>query len=253
MPNAVPRAPVPSPPRAGRRVLILTCEHASNHIPKEWAAAFRGKEKLLASHRGFDLGAKEVASGLARLLDAPLLSGTASRLLVDLNRSPGHPRRFSEISRCFPESERRLILQQEYLPHRAAVEQAISLSKRRGIAVVHVAIHSFTPVLNGVRRTADIGLLFDPRRAGESALCRAWKVAILRLEPGLRVRLNYPYKGVSDCLPTALRRTHDSLSYVGVEVELCDALLGTHPGVAHAVKTLGAALTHVLSDTPHQP
>jgi predicted N-formylglutamate amidohydrolase len=237
-------------PRRGRHVLILTCEHASNDIPKRWAEAFHGKEKLLASHRGFDLGAKAVASRLARLLDVPLLSGTASRLLVDLNRSPGHPQLFSEISRRFPESERARILRQQYVPHRAAVERAIALSSARGITTVHVAIHSFTPVLNGVRRTADIAFLFDPRRQGESALCRSWKVAISTLDPGLRVRLNYPYKGVSDCLPTALRRTYDSASYAGMEVELCNALLGTPSGVARAVRTLATTLTRVLSDAP---
>ena len=64
-----------------------------------------------------------------------------------------------------PESERALILREVYAPHRAAVEQAITLSRTRGVTVVHVAIHSFTPVLNGVRRTADVGLLFDPSRA----------------------------------------------------------------------------------------
>ena len=122
------------------------------------------------------------------------------------------------------------------------MEQAIVLSRGRGVTVVHVGVHSFTPVLNGVRRNADIGLLFDPRRAMESAFCRSWKTAIEALDPTLRVRLNYPYRGTSDGLTTALRRTHDGGAYLGVEIELCNALLRTPGGIKRAVKTLGAAL-----------
>ena len=232
-------------------VLVLTCEHASNRIPKRWSAAFHGKERLLATHRGYDLGARDVSAGLARLLDAPLLSGTASRLLVDLNRSPGHPRLFSEITRALPDAERALILRRVYLPHRAAVEQAIALLQARGVTVVHVAIHSFTPVLNGMRRTADVGLLFDPGRARESAFCRRWKSAIEAEDTALRVRLNYPYRGTSDGLSTALRRTRDGASYLGIEIELCNAWIGTPRGAAEAVKTLGATLPRVLEHMAH--
>ena len=35
--------------------------------------------------------------------------------------------------------------------------------------VLHVAVHSFTPVLHGERRNADVGLLYDPARPRERA------------------------------------------------------------------------------------
>ena len=232
-------------------VVILTCEHASNRVPKRWARAFRGKESVLRTHRGYDLGAEDVAVRLARLLDAPLLVGTASRLVVDLNRSPSHPRLFSEFTRSLPGSERALILRQVYAPHRAAVERAVRLSGSRGVTVVHVAIHSFTPVLNGVRRTADVGLLFDPARARESLLCRAWRAALRDANGTLRVRLNYPYRGTSDGLTTALRRTHDGASYLGVEVELGNEWIRTPQGAREAAELLGATLPHVIERAGH--
>jgi len=45
----------------------------------------------------------------------------------------------------------------------------------RGDRVIHVAVHSFTPTLRGVRRNADVGLLYDPARPGELALARRWR------------------------------------------------------------------------------
>lgn len=233
-------------------VLILTCEHASNRIPKRWAGAFRGNEKILGTHRGHDLGANAVASALARLFGAPLLSGTASRLLVDLNRSPLHPRLFSEFTRGLPEKEKSLILRDWYVPHRAAVEQAVALSRARGVTVLHIGVHSFTPVLNGVRRNADIGLLFDPRRPRESAFCRSWKTAIEAEDPALCVRLNYPYRGTSDGLTTALRRTHDGEGYLGIEIELLNSVVRTPAAVRRVARTLGGALRQALRPPAHE-
>jgi hypothetical protein len=62
--------------------------------------------------------------------------------------------------------------------------------------VLHLSCHRFTPKLRGVRRTTDIGLLFDPARPAEAAFCRRWRTAILAQGPRLRVRYNDPYPGV---------------------------------------------------------
>jgi predicted N-formylglutamate amidohydrolase len=48
-------------------------------------------------------------------------------------------------------------------------------------------VHSFTPALRGVRRNADLGLLYDPARAGELALARRWRAALREVGPELRV------------------------------------------------------------------
>ncbi len=92
---------------------------------------------------------------------------------------------------------------------------------------VHVAVHSFTPALAGERRSADVGLLYDPRRAGERALCARWQAILGELDPTLRVRRNYPYRGISDGLPSWLRRRFPGRSYAGVELELNQALLAS--------------------------
>ncbi len=85
----------------------------------------------------------------------------------------------------------------------------------RARTVFHVAVHSFTNYLDG-ERNADIGLLYDPRRA-EKGLCVRWEEILNELDPALRVRRNYPYRGEADGLPTWLRRKFPDRAYVGVE------------------------------------
>jgi predicted N-formylglutamate amidohydrolase len=86
--------------------------------------------------------------------------------------------------------------------------------------VAHFSIHSFTPVLRGVVRTTDVGVLYDPRRAVEKrgALFLQGKLAA-RL-PDLRIRRNYPYTGYSDGHTTALRKRFPESRYAGFEIEV---------------------------------
>jgi predicted N-formylglutamate amidohydrolase len=203
----------------GHPRVIVSCEHGGNRIPAAYRAAFKGADKALASHRGWDPGALEVGRRLAKALDAPFFGATVSRLLVDLNRSPGHPKRFSEFSRGFDRSTRDAIVAAYYAPHRAAVQAAIESALKRG-PVLHLCVHSFTPVMDGVERETDVGLLYDPKRPGERALCRMWRDMAMQAHPDIRVRLNYPYHGASDGFTTALRRMWPAPRYLGVELEM---------------------------------
>lgn len=205
--------------------IILTCEHGGNRVPPRYATCFAGAEDLLASHRGYDIGALSVARELADVLAAPFHPATVTRLLVELNRSVGHPRLFSERVRDLDEAEKALILARYYVPHRRRVEQAIAQAVRARLRVLHVAVHSFTPVLGGEVRNADVGLLYDPARPGEQAVCSWWKQILEELAPALRVRRNYPYRGNADGFTTYLRTCFPDRSYLGVELEMNQAML----------------------------
>jgi predicted N-formylglutamate amidohydrolase len=211
----------------GKASLLLTCEHGGNAIPREYAHLFRGAARVLRSHRGWDPGALVLARFLARKLRRPLLAETWSRLFVEANRSPTNPRIWSRFTAPLPRAERLRILERWWRPHRQAVERAVAAAAGRGQRVVHVAVHSFTPVLDGEVRQAEIGLLYDSRRKHEAALCRRWAAILQRIAPELRVRRNYPYRGDSDGLSTALRRRHGESRYLGIELEINQALVGT--------------------------
>ena len=203
-----------------RAAFLVTCEHGGNRIPARYRALFAGQRALLDSHRGFDPGALLMAKALARDFGAPLVAATVSRLLVDLNRSLGHRHVFSPMTRAAPAALRARIVDEHYRPHRAEVERLVRGSVARGFRVIHVASHSFTPILDGVVRTADVGLLYDPRRRPESALCARWKDALAARAPALRVRRNYPYAGKGDGLTSYLRTRFGPADYLGIELEV---------------------------------
>jgi len=199
---------------------LITCEHGGNRIPREYRALFDGYESLLITHRAYDAGALRIARDLSSALHAPLCASTISRLLIDLNRSITHPRLFSEISRAAPVAIRQEIRQRYYAPYRNTVEQWVEQSIADGRRAVHLSCHSFAPEFDGVRRDADIGLLYDPARSGEAALCRHWRAAINARIPALKIRMNYPYAGKSDGLTSSLRRRFAPERYLGIELEI---------------------------------
>jgi len=200
--------------------------------------------RLVRSHRGWDPGALAPARALARRTGAPLVDGRTSRLLVDLNRSPGNPAVYGELARGLPRDDRAALLDRYHRPHWERVREAVARGVADGRRVVHVAVHSFVPVLGGRRRDFDVGLLYDPRRAGERALAADWK-ARLQAPPGrLRVRRNAPYRGRSDGLPTALRRTWGAEQYVGIELAINQALLADDRVRRRLADALARVVTH---------
>lgn len=206
--------------RPGAIWFVVTCEHAVNRIPAPYEVLFRGSRRLLESHRGYDPGALSMARSLSRSLGAGLIASTVSRLLVELNRSPGHPAIYSEIMRKAPAAVRREVYERYYVPYRTQVEDAVREAVEAGHRVVHISSHSFTPRLDGVARKADVGLLYDPQRAGERALCVRWQAALRARMPGWRIRRNYPYKGAGDGLTRYLRSLFSDAAYSGIELEI---------------------------------
>ncbi|MBM4184160.1 MAG: N-formylglutamate amidohydrolase [Gemmatimonadetes bacterium] len=198
--------------------VLVTCEHGGKEVPDEYRALFRGRSALLRSHRGWDPGALDLASQLATALQAPLVASTVTRLLVDLNCSPHNPRVFSEVTKPLRRTERLALLERWHRPHWDAVRSALGAALRAHGCALHLGIHSFTPVLDGVRRRADVAVLYDPSRPVERELAVAWARALTREIPARVVRRNDPYRGNTDGLATAMRRELSPSRYVGIEI-----------------------------------
>jgi predicted N-formylglutamate amidohydrolase len=232
---------------SARIELVVSCEHASNVVPAKYRHLFEGREDVLDTHRGYDPGTRELGRRLARALRAPIILARYTRLLVELNRSTHHRALFSEFSRRLSRAERRRVLERFYHPHRQAVERAIRAKLRSRGPVLHLGVHSFTPVLAGRRRNADIGLLYDPKRRHEAALCRRWQDALRSHDARLRVRRNYPYRGDADGLTAYLRTVFPQRRYMGVELEINQSLsLGTRTRWAALQESLTTTLASVL-------
>jgi len=206
-----------------RTRLFVTCEHADYRIPAEFARRFTGSETVRRSHRGYDPGALHAAKRIAAHFRAPLVFSDTSRLLVDLNRSIGHPFLFSKWTAGLDPADRRKVLRRWYFPYRRTVEKRIASEIRTGSTVLHLSVHSFSPLREGRRRRMDLGLLYDPSRDLEARFCQAWQRQIRGSGSAWKVYRNAPYRGVSDGLTTALRRKFNRRVYLGIELEINQA------------------------------
>ena len=194
--------------------LILTCEHASNQLPAAFKKAV--PTEVLKTHRAYDIGAQAVFRKLVRFAKPEFYSeGKFSRLFVDLNRTITNKSAFSDFLRDNEKAKAQATAY--WTEYHNNVEKFIVSNK--GAPIVHLGIHSFTPVLNGEVRNTDIGILYDPARPQERAYALVIKDEIKRLYPAMKVRFNYPYKGTSDGLTTTLRKKFGP-RYVGIEIEI---------------------------------
>jgi predicted N-formylglutamate amidohydrolase len=227
-----------SEPHAEATRWLVTCEHGGAEVPERYRSLFSDAGEDLRSHRAYDLGALELFRALADSVTDGSQVSTVTRLLVDLNRSVRHPHLFSRYTRQLSREEKEQILRDHYWPYRQRLERRVARWIESGHGVVHLTVHSFTPVLDGNVRKADIGLLYDPRRKQEAKLCRLWKQIIGDQDPSLGVRLNYPYRGIADGLTTGLRKRFTE-RYWGLELEVNQRHLTRHP----------AAITGTIRDS----
>ena len=224
-------------------IIIITCEHGGNAVPPPYRKTFSGQEEVLCSHKGWDIGALPLAQGLSRSINAPLYYATTSRLVVELNRSLHHPNLFSAFTRPLPTLERQYILAEYYYPYRTEVEESIRNGILQNGQVLHISVHSFTPVLDGAIRKADIGLLYDPATV-EKDFCIEWKEQIMAISQ-MRVRFNYPYKGTADGFTTYLRKCFPQ-GYRGIELEVNQTLLSDNDSINRVEKVLAASIKSIL-------
>lgn len=155
----------------GRAPLILICDHASAAIPR--ALGDLGlAETTRHDHVGWDIGAAAVARLLADRLDAPLVLTGYSRLVVDCNRPPGTPGSIPEVT-CgitvpgnlgLDDTAREARLAALFRPYHGAVAALIDARLAAGRPPALLAIHSFTPVLNGAARPWQIGITYGADR-----------------------------------------------------------------------------------------
>ena len=221
-------------------ILFLSCEHAVNTVPPAYGHLFHQHESLLQTHRAIDFGAKEIALHISQTIGCDYTLATVTRLLIDCNRSLNNTSCFSEVTQHLPSAEKQQLIDQYYLPYRQQTENVINSHISRGYQVFQLSCHSFTPVFNDIPRSAGIGLLYDPKRHGEKEVARQWQ-GLLSLQTGYRIRMNYPYTGSSDGFTSHLRKLHPETDYLGLELEVNQALVQD--------KAIFETLTHTLSNS----
>jgi len=177
--------------------ILITCDHATNRVPQDVNGGDLGiAAEDMNRHIAFDVGAAGLSVALADRLGAAAILSNFSRLVIDPNRGEDDPTLLMRLydGTIIPanrhadaaEVERRLATL--YRPYHAALA---ALAARRNDTVI-VAIHSFTPRLNGRGlRPWHVGVLHSHL---DSRLSRAL-IARLQAEPDLCVGDNEPYDG----------------------------------------------------------
>ena len=225
--------------------LIISCEHAVNDVPAQYTDLFQSDASVLQTHRAIDFGADLMATRFAEAFSCPCIKARVTRLLIDCNRSIKHPRLFSEWTKPLPPAEKKILIESYYQPFREPLIHCIKQHLDNGQRVIHLSIHSFTPILNGIKRTVDIGFLYDPSRTAEKTLARRWKQSLAHVAPNYRVRMNVPYQGTSDGFTQELRQQFPNEQYLGLEVECNQAITQFQTPQEMLIKALITSLSEL--------
>ncbi|WP_146581959.1 N-formylglutamate amidohydrolase [Neorhodopirellula pilleata] len=201
---------------------LITCEHGGNDVPAAYAVHFQSAhaKRCLNSHRGYDPGALDAAKRFAVALDAPLISSTTTRLLVDLNRSESSSDVISEFARVLSDGQRESLIRRFHRPYRQKVIDHLDAVIKPNERIIHLSIHTFVPRFRGQLRQVDVGILYDPARSHEAVFCERWISKLQMANRRWRVSANEPYAGTDDGLTTTCRGLFDAEQYLGIEVEI---------------------------------
>jgi predicted N-formylglutamate amidohydrolase len=182
-------------PESGKPVLLV-CDHASRRFPRTLGDL--GLDPLARRcHLAMDIGAESLATQLALSLGVTAVLAGYSRLVVDCNRDLLDPGAFLEFgdgiivpgNRGLGPEQKAIRAKAIYWPYHQAIDAEIRRLAGRGFAPAVIAIHSFTPVLDGVSRPWEFGILWDTDRRISDLMLGALAGA------GFTVGDNEPYSG----------------------------------------------------------
>lgn len=234
---------------AGRARLLLACDHASRAFPAALGRLGLPDEATWR-HIAWDIGAAELTRALAARLDAPAVLAGYSRLVVDCNRRPDDPDAFREVSdgwtipgnQALPEADRRVRLASVFDPYHEAVAAMLGAFRARGVVPLFVSVHTFTPVLAGLERPWQVGVLWDK----DEPTARRMLDGLNAVE-GLVVGDNEPYSGKHPSDYTIEQHAElAGLPHVCLEVR--QDQLESPAGTERWVRILGRLISQLLQD-----
>ncbi len=238
---------------AGGAPVLLLCDHAARFVPG--ALNNLGlSEAELSRHVAWDIGIAEVTRDLAQRLDAPAVLSHFSRLIIDPNRALDDPTLIPQLSdgvivpgnRDLSEAARQLRFSSFHQAYHEAIKQRLDIMAARGPAPAIISMHSFTPVMKGLERPWQIGILWN-----RDSRLPAPLIATLRAQ-GLIVGDNEPYSG-RDNHGYTLHVHSEPRGLANVLIEVRQDLIDTHHGAREWAERLHRALGSALSDpTVHE-
>ena len=214
------------------RPVLLVCDHAASRFPE--ALGDMGLDAFARRcHLAIDIGAGPLTEYLADSLGVTAVLAQYSRLVIDCNRDLMDSGAFLEYGdgirvpgNCgLRQSDRDARAKAIYTPYHDAIETQLARLMKTAAAPAFVAVHSFTPVLNGEPRPWEIGVLWDQDQGLHQHFVDSFRSA------GFKTGDNEPYSGKA---PADYTIDHHAeirgLPCVGIEVR--QDLIGDPAGVA---------------------
>ena len=223
-------------PDAGS-AFLLTADHAGRAIPRR-LGDLGLPESELSRHIAWDIGIAGVTENLSQALDATAVLQTYSRLVIDCNRRPEWASSIPTVSEVtaipgnlgLSAAERAARQNEIFRPYHDCIAELLDRrtapSRPPGHPAVLVAMHSFTPVFKGERRTIDIGVLYNRDRR-----LAAIMLDLLRAEGDLAVGDNAPY-AITDLSDYTVPVHGEERGLAHVEIEIRQDLIADAAGQA---------------------
>jgi predicted N-formylglutamate amidohydrolase len=190
-----PDEPAPAAVRAGDDAcpFVLVADHAGRAIPRALGDLGVSAAEM-DRHIAWDIGVADLAEVLAARLGAPHVRQRYSRLVIDCNRDPARADAVPETSDgcAIPgnrDADRAARVAAIHAPYHAAIAALLAERDARGVATTLIALHSFTPEMNGFARPWHAGVRYG---GGDERFARA-TLGALREAIDAPVGDNQPY------------------------------------------------------------
>ena len=210
---------------------FLTADHAGRAVPRRLGdlGVSAGEWER---HIAWDIGIAAVTERLSRALDATAVLQTYSRLVIDCNRRPDWDSAIPSVSEhtAIPgnlgisAAEREARRREIFDPYHREIALILDRRRAAGKRTVLIAMHSFTPVFKGEKRSVEVGVLYN-----RDARLAAIMLDLFRAEGDLAVGDNAPYAitGSSDyTVPTH----GEARGLAHVEIEIRQDLIADPAG-----------------------
>ena len=212
--------------------ILLVCDHASCRFPQRLGDM--GLDPFARRcHLAVDIGAGPLTERLAASVGATAVLAQYSRLVVDCNRQLMDPSAFLEFgdgilvpgNRGLQKQDRKARADAIYWPYHKAVDAQVQRLRNLGTPPAFIAVHSFTPVMNGESRPWQMGVLWDTDQRLRDIFLDGFSAA------GYLVGDNEPYSGKA---PQDFTIDHHAekigLPHIGIEIR--QDLIDDDDGVA---------------------
>ncbi|MFC4293834.1 N-formylglutamate amidohydrolase [Novosphingobium tardum] len=234
---------------AGASSFLLVADHAGCAVPS--GLGDLGLEAQdFARHIAVDIGVAALGEALSARLDATLLRQHYSRLVIDCNRDPARADAIPPVSDGTPipanaslsPEGRAARIEEIHAPYHAAIAAALGQRDALGRRTIVVALHSFTPRMNGFDRPWHAGLLYD---RGDTRFAHA---VLARLSAAIDAPVgdNEPY--AMDGIDYTVPHHCYPADRLYAELEIRQDLLGSPEGVAQWAERLAGVLTAAAGD-----